>query len=87
MEKILDITCPVEWGKIGKPLPGFADDGTRIDKAWCQNEPIKSTVKLWVKFLQDKANFNNNDPIVAGVDGAPGLAEFQGRVDTAPAKK
>jgi len=79
--------CPVEWGKIGKPLPGFVDDGTRIDKAWCQNEPIKSTVKLWVKFLQDKANFNNNDPIVAGVDGAPGLAEFQGRVDTAPAKK
>jgi hypothetical protein len=25
--------CPVEWGKLRRPLPGFADDGTRIDKA------------------------------------------------------
>jgi len=33
--------CPLEWGKLGRPLPGFADDGTRIDKAWCKHEPIQ----------------------------------------------
>ena len=79
--------CPLEWGRIGMALPGFADDGTRIDKSWCKNEPIKSVVTLWVKFLQDKTHFQGNDPVPAGVAGAPSLADFQARIALAPAKK
>lgn len=79
--------CPTEWGRLSRALPGFADDGSRIDNAWCQNEPIKSVVKAWTKFLQDKSNFNNNVPAVAGVSGAPSLADFQARIAGAPAKK
>jgi hypothetical protein len=78
--------CPTEWGKLRRPLPGFLDDGSRIDKAWNKNEPIQRTVTAWTKFLQDKSNFKNRIPEVAGVPGAPDLADFQARVPGAPAK-
>ena len=79
--------CPTEWGKLSRALPGFADDGSRIDKAWCKNEPIQRVVTAWTNFLQDKSNFNNNIPTVAGVPGAPSLADFQARIAGAPVKK
>ena len=79
--------CPVEWGKLRRPLPGFADDGTRIDKAWKDNEPLQRIVTLWTKFIQDNSNFGGNVAIPAGVPGAPTLADFQARIPGAPAKK
>ena len=79
--------CPMEWGKVGRALPGFGDDGSRLDKAWRDNEPVKSVVTAWVAFLQDKSNFNHRFPEPSGVTGAPSLADFQARVSEAPGKK
>ena len=79
--------CPQEWGRIGKPLPGFNTSGARIAKEWTKtNEPIQKTVQAWVKFLSDATNFTVSSPSPAGVAGAPSLADFQARVATAPAK-
>ena len=78
--------CPTEWGRVRRPLPGFLDDGSRIPKAWNKNEPIQQIVTAWVKFLQDKSNFNGKFPEVAGVPNAPSLADFQARVAGAPVK-
>jgi hypothetical protein len=79
--------CPVEWGKLRRPLPGFADDGTRIDKSWKDNEPLQRIVTLWTKFIQDNSNFGGNLAVPAGVPGAPTLADFQARIPGAPVKK
>ena len=80
--------CPQEWGRIGKPLPGFARDGTRIGNMWHSksNEPLQKTMKAWVAFLSDTSNFAIPSPLPAEVAGAPTLADFQARVATAPAK-
>ncbi len=78
--------CPLQWGRAGKPLPGFQTDGTRIDTDWNKNEPIQKTVRAWVKFLSDASNFTVPAPTPAGVAGAPGLAEFKSRVALAPVK-
>ncbi len=78
--------CLLQWGRAGKPLPGFQTDGTRINTEWNNNEPIQKTVKAWVKFLSDASNFTVPAPTPAGVAGAPGLAEFKSRVALAPVK-
>uniref|UniRef100_A0A6T7VNR6 Uncharacterized protein n=1 Tax=Cryptomonas curvata TaxID=233186 RepID=A0A6T7VNR6_9CRYP len=80
--------CPKEWGRIGKVMPGFAADGTRVPSMWHSktNEPIQSTVRAWVKFLSDSSNFVIPKPLPAEVAGAPTLADFQARVAAAPAK-
>ena len=81
--------CPKEWAsKLGKVLPGFAADGTRVPSMWQakSNEPIQSTVRAWVKFLSNSSNFVVPKPLPAEVAGAPTLADFQARVATAPAK-
>jgi hypothetical protein len=78
--------CPLQWGRAGKPLPGFQTDGTRITAEWNKNEPIQKTVRAWVKFLSDASNFTVLNPTPAGVAGAPGLAEFKSRVALAPVK-
>ena len=81
--------CPKEWAsKLGKALPGFAADGTRVSSMWHakSNEPIQSTMRAWVKFLSDSSNFVIPKPLPAEVAGAPTLADFQARVATAPAK-
>ena len=80
--------CPLECGKIGKPLPGFTRDGTRIGSMWHSksNEPLQKTMKAWVAFLSDMSNFVIPSPLPAEVAGAPTLADFQARVATAPAR-
>jgi hypothetical protein len=73
--------CPLAWGASGTPLPGFADDGQRLADAWSNssNEPVRKVIKAWVAFLGDHSNFHNKPPTVAGVAGAPDLAQFKVR--------
>jgi hypothetical protein len=79
--------CPQEWGRIGKPLPGFQADGKRSAGEWTKsNEPIKRTVQAWVRFFGDASNFTVSSPSPAGVAGAPSLADVQARVAAAPVK-
>jgi hypothetical protein len=78
--------CPRAWGASGTPLPGFSDDGQRLARSWStsSNEPIRKAIAVWVTFLEDHANFKNQAPTVAGVAGAPDIAQFRAREPLAP---
>jgi uncharacterized membrane protein YgcG len=80
--------CPRFWGASGTPLPGFGDDGQRLARSWStsSNEPIRKVIAAWVAFLEDHANFKNQAPTVAGVAGAPDIAQFRAREPLAPKK-
>jgi hypothetical protein len=68
--------CPVYWGSLNKPLPGWKADGKKDKKAWDGENPKKETFKDWVKFI--RANFENNGQ-PARVDGAPAFDDYKDR--------
>jgi len=71
--------CSVEYGRLGRPLPGFDKNGNRKPGMWNDDTPKRATYALWVKFLQDPNNFPSGQAELPGLKGAPGIAEFQER--------
>lgn len=68
--------CPVFWGRKGKPLPGWNENGKKIKKMWDGENPTKECFKLWLKFVQDSDNYPaGGQP--ASVSGAPELSDFE----------
>ena len=66
-------------------MPGFSKRGKRVKGAWDDHKnPRKELVKLWVKFLKNKANFPEGGAS-ALERGAPSLADFKQWVGKAQA--